>query len=190
MLWIPKAQKLMMLGGHTVNSTTGYSTYPYRSLTLEAWTYDEKADAWTLVRRFENVKNAPASPHQKPIRAAIADDDQAAVVDATRKLCEFVPEHGDFQGLAESNFREAVYLTKEDAVMIGATGFLYDCAKNEWFRYSLPSDSPPITKEGACNIGVMYDAKRDLIWAVNTNSQVFVLRFDRSAKGLEPIRLK
>ena len=86
-------------------------------------------------------------------------------------------------GKAATNFREAVYLPRDDLIMIGATGLIYDCGKNAWFKTALPSDTPPITKEGSYNIGVMYDPRRGLVWAVNTNSQVFVLRFDARARS-------
>ena len=89
---------------------------------------------------------------------------------------------------AATNFREAVYLPKDDLVMIGATGLIYDCGKNAWFKTVLPSDTPPITKEGSYNIGVMYDPQRNLVWAVNTNSQVFVLKFDVKSANLEEVK--
>src|SRR5262249_52153359 len=89
---------------------------------------------------------------------------------------------------ATTNFREAVYLPKDDRVMIGATGLIYDCGKNAWFRTTLPSDTPPITKEGSYNIGVMYDPQRNLVWAVNTHSQVFVLKFDVKNARLETVK--
>lgn len=87
-----------------------------------------------------------------------------------------------------TNFREAVYLPRDDLIMIGATGLIYDCGKNAWFKTALPSDPPPITKEGSYNIGVMYDPQRSLVWAVNTNSQVFVLRFDAQSARLEAVK--
>ena len=86
------------------------------------------------------------------------------------------------------NFREAVYLPKDDMVMIGATGYLYDCEKNAWFKSVFASDDPPITKEGSYNIGVMHDPNRNLTWAVNTNSQVFVLKCDAKSAQLDPVR--
>lgn len=88
----------------------------------------------------------------------------------------------------KANFREAIYLPKDDLIMIGATGFVYDCAKNAWFQTTLPSDAPPITKEGSYNIGVMYDPLRNLIWGVNTHSQVFVLKFDAKTARLEAVK--
>ena len=87
-----------------------------------------------------------------------------------------------------ANFREAIYLPDDDLVMIGATGLVYDCAKNAWFKKVLASDKPPITKEGSYNIGVMYDPHRKLVWGVNTNSQVFVLTFKRQSAELEELK--
>jgi hypothetical protein len=92
------------------------------------------------------------------------------------------------RGKATTNFREAVYLPRDDLIMIGATGLIYDCGKNAWLETALPSDTPPITKEGSYNIGVMYDPRRGLVWAVNTNSQVFVLRFDARSAKLEAVK--
>jgi len=87
-----------------------------------------------------------------------------------------------------ANFREATYLPDDDLVMIGATGLVYDCAKNAWFKKVLASDKPPLTAEGSYNIGVMYDPNRKLVWGVNTNSQVFVLKFERKSAELEELK--
>ncbi len=97
-------------------------------------------------------------------------------------------DQGGGSDKATTNFREAVYLPKDDLIMIGATGLIYDCGKNAWFKTALASDTPPITKEGSYNIGVMYDPRRSLVWAVNTNSQVFVLRFDVKNAKLEAVK--
>jgi hypothetical protein len=87
----------------------------------------------------------------------------------------------------KANFREAVYLLKDDVAMIGATGLFFDCGKNTWMKADIPSDGPAITKEGSYNIGVMYDPNRNVVWAVNTNSQVFVLKVNTAAlKLVEP----
>ena len=88
----------------------------------------------------------------------------------------------------KANFREAVYLPTDDLILIGATGNVYDCQKNTWFTAVLPSDSPAITKEGSYNIGVMYDPNRKLVWAVNTHSQVFVLKFDAQSAPLVEVQ--
>lgn len=469
LLWLPKAQKVLLLGGYSVSSTVDYSSYPYQSLPLEAWVYDEAADAWQFIKRFEPLKDNPASPRFRDLKAAVDADDQIALVDDDRKLwlCRidvsspdaagtakhgvkpgivdrrtgsydpawyrqdippanpaqvkadldslpankwvlrptpkrpapnmdwgsgvFSPEldlilrfsggHSAYSGTAPQvydvktdrysipfapempidwcfsndqvpgewsfrgnpwmtghtykstgydprlkclvfgphnytyffdpvadkwscntqlnpyrpsfytvtlvttrtglvawafapngsaglwqlnakertwqalpvkgqlldpvvdnsgiaydarrdrllffvrndktgcrmaaydfaagaasavmaagndqmtgdgrdklNFREAVYLAKDDMVMIGATGYLYDCEKNTWLKSAFASDNPPITKEGSYNIGVMYDPTRNLTWAVNTHSQVFVLKFDAKSAHLDAVR--
>lgn len=463
LLWLPKAKKMLLLGGYTVSSAAGYCEPPYRSLPLEAWTYDEKADKWELVKRFEPVKDNPIIPRNGFLMAAVDSDDQVAVVDAKRKLwlCNldasapdaggaskygvkpgaverrtgvydpewynkdipaadpakveaelkalpvnkwtlrptpkrpgpnmdwgsavyspeldlimrftgghsaycgtapqvydvktdrysipFAPEmpiewcfandcvgnnwsfkgnpwlshtykstgydpnlkclvfgprnhtfffdpkdgrwtrsthpnpyrpdchvvtlvptpsglvawayhhsgggvglwrlkaedrswqplpikgslfgpvcdnggmgydskrdamvcfvregkggckvasysfaSGEARSLSpdgsdkvQSNFREAVYLPEADLMMIGATGWFYDCGKNAWFRAALASDAPDITKHPSYNLGVMYDPGRKLVWAVNTGSQVFVLRFDAKSANLEAVK--
>jgi hypothetical protein len=87
-----------------------------------------------------------------------------------------------------ANFREAVYLPADDMLMIGATGLVYDCGKNAWFKTTLASDNPPLSKEGSYNIAVMYDPNRKLIWGVNTDSQVFVLKFAAKTAVLEELK--
>jgi hypothetical protein len=72
--------------------------------------------------------------------------------------------------------------------MIGAAGLVYDCGKNAWFKTDLDSDKPPITKEGSYNIGVMFDPQRQLVWGVNTHSQVFVLKFDAKSAKMEALK--
>src|SRR5262249_53207146 len=50
MLWLPKAKKILLLGGYGYDSGTGYYASLYKSLPLEAWTYDVAADRWDLVQ--------------------------------------------------------------------------------------------------------------------------------------------
>ncbi len=85
-------------------------------------------------------------------------------------------------------FREAVYLPENDLVMIGATGLFYDCDKNAWFRAALPSDEPDIGKHPSYNLGVMFDGGRKIVWAVDTNCRVYVLRLDLSNLKVEQVK--
>src|SRR4029077_7334642 len=80
------AKKLLLLGGYTVNSTTDYAAFPYQNVPLEAWTYDEKADTGQSIKRVDPAKKNPAGPRHRVLRAAVADDDTVALVDADRKL--------------------------------------------------------------------------------------------------------
>ena len=85
-------------------------------------------------------------------------------------------------------FREAVYLPDADMVMIGATGLFYDCAKNAWFHAALPSDKPDLGKHPGYNLGVMADPRRKLVWAVDTDSRVYVLKLDWTMLKREAVR--
>ena len=42
----------------------------------------------------------------------------------------------------------------------------------------ITGDDPSGKKGRNVSLGMMYDARRELFWAVDTHSQVFVLRFD------------
>lgn len=84
-------------------------------------------------------------------------------------------------------FRESVYLPDIDMVMNGATGMFYDCDKNAWLKAPIASDAPDVTKHPSYNLGVMYDSKRKLVWAIDTNFNLFVLRIDTAALKLEPL---
>ena len=52
----------------------------------------------------------------------------------------------------------------------------------------LPSDKPNLCKHPSYNLGVMADTKRKLVWAVDTNSLVYVLRLDLPTLKLEAVR--
>jgi Galactose oxidase, central domain len=82
------------------------------------------------------------------------------------------------QGKGHFEFRESVYLPEIDMVMNGATGMFFDCAKNAWFAATIPSDSPDLAKHPSYNLGVMVDSRRNLVWAVDTNCNVYVMRVD------------
>ena len=86
---------------------------------------------------------------------------------------------------------ESCYVASADLVLIGVTvspgedGLrwtpAYDCGANKWL--SIRIDGPnPAGKDGRnVSLGLVYDAKRDLIWAVDTNSNIYVLRLDMKA---------
>jgi hypothetical protein len=57
----------------------------------------------------------------------------------------------------------------------------YDCAANKWISLAIRGDDPSGREGRNVSLGLMYDAKRHLFWAVDTNSNVFVLRLDVAA---------
>lgn len=84
--------------------------------------------------------------------------------------------------------RETCCVASQDLILTGVTLPLdgdgarwtpaYDCAANKWIACKI--DGPnPAGKEGRnVSLGLVYDAKRDLIWAVDTRGDIFALRLD------------
>ena len=87
--------------------------------------------------------------------------------------------------------RETCYVESEDLVLVGVTfapgddGLrrtpALDCATNKWVGMRI--DGPnPAGKEGRnVSLGLVYDARRNLVWAVDTNGNIHVLRLDTKA---------
>jgi hypothetical protein len=76
----------------------------------------------------------------------------------------------------------------DDLLLVGATlppgadGFrrtpAFDCAANKWISLKITGDDPSGPKGRNVSLGLMYDARRNLFWAVDTHSQVFVLQLE------------
>ena len=64
----------------------------------------------------------------------------------------------------------------------------YDCANNRWVSLAIGGDDPSGPKGRNVSLGLMYDARRGLFWAVDTNSHVYVLRLDPKAADLQPLQ--
>ena len=63
----------------------------------------------------------------------------------------------------------------------------YDCAKDAWITLRIGGDDPSGKRGRNVSLGMMYDAKRKLFWAVDTNSRVYALRLKpgaAAARGL------
>jgi hypothetical protein len=63
----------------------------------------------------------------------------------------------------------------------------YDCANNRWVTLALGGTDPSGKSGRNVSLGLMYDTKRKLFWAVDTNSQVFVLRLDVKNADVKPL---
>ncbi|HLY74216.1 MAG TPA: kelch repeat-containing protein, partial [Planctomycetota bacterium] len=63
----------------------------------------------------------------------------------------------------------------------------YDCAGDRWVSLKLGGDDPSGKKGRNVSLGMMVDPKRKLFWAVDTNSNVFVLRLDAATADLKPL---
>ena len=63
----------------------------------------------------------------------------------------------------------------------------YDCAANRWISLALDGDDPSGKTGRNVSLGLMYDVKRKLFWAVDTNSQVYVLRLEMKSANVKTL---
>ena len=91
--------------------------------------------------------------------------------------------------------RELVYLSEGNAVLIAAPipdsegklrWPLYDCEKNEW-KAILLNGTDPVGKEYSVSIGLMYDKKRQIVWAADHRPNVSALKIDLKTANIQPL---
>jgi hypothetical protein len=90
------------------------------------------------------------------------------------------------------------YDAKHDLLLVGGTlppddaGLrrtpAYDCAGNRWVSLKITGDDPSGPKGRNVSLGMMYDAKRELFFAVDTKSNVFALRLKPEQADLQPLK--
>jgi hypothetical protein len=94
------------------------------------------------------------------------------------------------KGMAKATghfLRESCYDASRDVVVVATRGKrrytgpitwpVYDCAKNAWIAVEISGPNC-----SGCSMGLMYDPARKNVVAVDTNSQVYILKLDM-AKG-------
>jgi hypothetical protein len=64
----------------------------------------------------------------------------------------------------------------------------YDCAGNRWVSLKITGDDPSGAKGRNVSLGVVYDAKRKLFFAVDTKSNVFALRLEPQSADAQPLK--
>ena len=101
LLWLPKAKKVLLLGGYTYASPVGYCEGLYAPLPLEAWTYDVATNKWELVKRFEMGKDAPASRHNFFLSAAVDDSDTVVALGDGSWICPVDASQANEAGAAK-----------------------------------------------------------------------------------------
>lgn len=89
------------------------------------------------------------------------------------------------------------YHAEQDVLLAGCTlppdadGFrrtpAYDCANNRWVSLKIAGEDPSGPKGRNVSLGMMYDTKRNLFWAVDTKSQVYVLKLDVKRADGKPL---
>ncbi len=98
---------------------------------------------------------------------------------------------------AAASSREAVYLPACDGVLIAARPqaspdgksrwLFYDCAKNAWFGLHLGGADVLGKERFNPSLGIMYDPKRKLVWAMDMLSRPYALRLDMTTADVLPL---
>lgn len=94
-------------------------------------------------------------------------------------------------------FRESALLASEGLVVMGTTADfgdavartpVYDIAENRWYGYRFGPDALQASNRFYdVSLGLMADEARGLLWAMNTNSELFVVRVNKdTADTLAP----
>lgn len=113
---------------------------------------------------------------------------------ATLETAELSPA-GDAQGVPY--LCQLRYDPEHDLLLVGGTlppgedGLrrtpAYDCAGNRWASLKIAGQDPSGKNGRNVSLGMMYDPKRRLFWAVDTNSRVYVLRLKVAEADLRPL---
>lgn len=94
------------------------------------------------------------------------------------------PKNSDKFAMEVSMARECTYIPEYDIVIVTTRPqktLIYDCDKNEWHEMAEPGvlDNKNVAIPGyGVSTGVEWDAKRKLLWLVQTNGAVYTMRLD------------
>ena len=90
------------------------------------------------------------------------------------------------------------YDAANDLVLVGATlapdadGVrrtpAYDPTENRWVALKITGDDPHGKNGRNVSLGMQYDPKRKIFWAVDTNSNVYALRLDPKTADMQPLK--
>jgi len=137
--------------------------------------YDSKRDRLVMARKPYGDKNAY--------------DGQLYEVDLKTLAVKVLSPEGKETGADVIYLCQIRYDPEHDLFLAGCTmpaaegqlrrTAIYDPAANRWSSLAIGGDDPSGPKGRNVSLGMQYDSKRKLFWAVDTNSQVYVLRLAR-----------
>ena len=64
----------------------------------------------------------------------------------------------------------------------------YDPERNQWISLKITGDDPSGERGRNVSLGMMYEPKRKLFLAVDTNSQVYALRLHVETADVQPLK--
>ena len=120
---------------------------------------------------------------------ANADPGQVLAYDVATDVVTALDPAGN-DAIAPNFWRESALLSEERLVVLGTTADfgdavartpVYDVAENRWYGYRFaPDELQASTRFYEVSLGLMADDARDIVWAMNTNSELFVLRLRKA----------
>ncbi len=134
LLWLPKAKKVLLVGGYGYTSATGYVEGLYRRLPFEMWTYDTASNAWELLTHSDAEKLRPQGPVNGFLPAAVSDTDFAIAVGVNGTwTCTVAANKTDGEGTAKYG------------VKLGTTERRTGPHDPAWYREGVPTADPAKT---------------------------------------------
>lgn len=136
LLALPKAGKVLLVGGKGYTSSTSYVAMLYRPLPLEMWAYDVAKNAWSLLARPD--KAGPEVAAVEPAVAAVDGDDVVMMLGAaprrydphTTWVCKIDASKPDAEGTASF------------AVPAGAVEYRTGPYDPDWYAKDVPPPDP------------------------------------------------
>lgn len=110
----------------------------------------------------------------------------------TKTVTVLEPKNSDKFPLDANMARECTYIPDYDIMIVPTSPqktLIYDCDKNEWHEMAEPGT---LNKQNVAeplygvSTGVEWDAKRKLLWLVQTNGAVYAMRLDISTIEYKP----
>lgn len=128
-VWLPTAKKILLLGGYTYTSATGYVERLYRPLPLEGWIFDLATRQWQLLASFD-AATSPESTAPVPFPVAVSDDDRVVALSKGTWVAQIDATRVDSAG------------TLELSVPPGTTVRRSGPHDPDWFRQDIPDPKP------------------------------------------------
>ena len=138
LLALPKAGKLLLIGGKNYNSSTGYGAMLYTPIPLEMWTYDVAKNEWSLISRADKASTAvPPQAPVEPVVAAASPDDVVLMLGGAGKyqphgtwICKVDVSKPDADGTAKFGVKP------------GTLEFRTKSFDPEWYSQDVPAADP------------------------------------------------
>jgi Galactose oxidase, central domain len=130
LLWLPRAKKVLLVGGYTYTSATGYVAPLYRALPLDMWALDVGTGRWELLQHVDQPKAGPQGPANFFLSAAVDSEDRVLVLARGTWRCSVDAGKPDAAG------------TRKHGVPAGTTVRRTGPHDPAWFREDVPAAEP------------------------------------------------